>query len=432
MNLFFKAALLLLFITKAEAQNNPAQTYYDLAKTFDREGKTDSAIFYYQKALANLDNSSKKLEANIRIEYGYNLLFSGFYSIAQEQAFKALKTALTMNDSANAARAYDVLGSVANGSKLYDKSIHYYEEGIRFKPKNVVIQLNLADALIIQEKDIFKAISINQSLLKQEKKNQPIIAMLHGNTAIAFLKLKNYDSAYNHILASWNINKSLSDSAGLMYGAKLFGEYYYNINLFKKAKGFLYFAFKLNKKYGGMDVDWTAYDMPELYKTIINIYKTEHNMDSVLWFKDSQIEFQKNLLEKQRKSTAEFMFSNQEDELRKIIKQEEQTRKSLTEYYAIALLLFIGIVIYFIFSGKDKERKFAPYLSVVVLILTFEFLLLALSPFINRITNGEPLYDFFINVLLALMLVPIQTYSENFLKKFALDIRLKKMEENNS
>lgn len=437
----FVAAFILLFFFQAYSQphhkldslkkialkTNDAQTYYDLYASLSELDKHDSAFIYLQKAVAHVKD--KKLEAKIRNSYSGSAQIKGFYSLAQQQAFNSLELSLELRDSLLISSAYNSLASIADETGLQEKAIQYYEEGLRYDPKDFAIKNNMANTLVSQ-KNLFKAVGIYQELLNKYPRNDSLgIAIAHNNIGDAFLELKNFDSALTHIRATLAISTALHDSSGLMFDNKLMGKYWLSQAQYKKAKSCFYFSLRLNEKFGEKEQNWLGIELPALYRHMVDIYTRDKNMDSVIWFKDKLIEYQKFLLDKQKKSTAEFIFSDQESELKAFVQRQDQARKGLTEYYGIALILLFIAVIYFLFTGKDKQRKYAPYLSIIILILTFEFLLVVLDPLINRVTSGEPMYDFVINVSLALTLIPLQHFGEKIFKKFALDIRLKKMDE---
>jgi tetratricopeptide (TPR) repeat protein len=438
-NIFLGAFLILLTVNaqaqneqfldslkKAAASNNDARTYHQIARTFLWERKLDSAIFYFQKSLANTDDQA--LEIQIRKGYGQAYLNLGFFALAQEQFFKTLKTAVGLNDSTQMALAYLNLGMVARGANLYDKSIQYYEEGLKLTSSAGVRNLirNELGQALTQKKDYYKALTVFQEIFPQLKQ-QPQSSVYNsiGNT---FIELKSYDSAYKYAALALSLDEASRDSAGLMWNWQLLGKYYYGVNQYGKAKTLSYAALRLNDRYGTESFDWNAVELPKLYQLVSNIYTAERKTDSLLWLKEQEATFYKRLWEEQKKHAAEFVFNSQEDEVKALLQKEKQTRKGLTQYYGIALVLLICILAYFILSGRDGKRKYTPYISIVVLVFLFEFLLVVLDPFIGKLTNDEPLYKFMINAVLALALVPVHFFGERLLKTFAIDIRIKKVE----
>lgn len=413
-------------LKKIVAETNDPKSYFELYKIYN---KKDSAFIYLQKALTYVKD--KTLESEIRRFYAREFLSRGYYSMAQKQSFESLKLALEVADSAKISRAYILLGSIAYQTQLYDKALSYQEEGFKFSKNDEVITRSLKNnygLTLMSTNDIYKAVGIYQELLKQVK-DSIALSTYHNNAGTAFLKLKNYDSAYTHIKTTLDISIGLNDSSRIMFNNKLMGQYYYGTKQYDQAKSHFKLALKLNESFSEVHGLWNSLELPELYQCLTDIYTEEHNIDSLAWIKNQQIEFQKSLLEKQRKSSAEFIFASHEEELNWLMQEQNKAKKNLAEYYAIALAIIFLVVAYFAFSGKDKQRKYSPYVSIFILILLFEFLLVVLNPLINKITEGEPFYDFLCNALLAFLIIPIQFWGEKIFRKFALDIRLRRVEE---
>jgi len=389
----------------------------------NNQNKRDSAIILVQKGLTFVNDAHQ--EALMRSFYGHLSATGGFYSIAQAQEFKALEIALTLKDSSLITTIYTDLGAIGDETNLPNKAIDYYQKALAYSPNETRAKNNLARTLT--EINPFKAIPIFQEILSIDK-DSLAIAIIHNNLGDCFIRIKNYDSAYKHIKATLEISYRTRDSVGIMFDNKLMGTYYFQLNQFNKAKKHFYVSLQLDKKFSNSELTWNSSEFPSLLDQIVRIYTIEKNMDSVIWFKNKVIEFQGRLLAEQKKNTAEFVFSGQEEGLKVFVQKQEQVRKGLTEYYAIALVLMFSIVLYFIISGKDLKRKYAPFISIVILILMFEFILVIFDPLISKITHDEPIYTFGINVLLALMLVPMQSLGEKNIQKFAVDIRLRRIE----
>lgn len=439
----FLVLLLLIFIANANAQNqqrvldslkaavaktNDVKTYDAIVNIFYQQRKTDSVLFYYQKALSYTDD--KKTEIFIRRRCGWIYLNTGFSALAQEQFFKILKIAFDLKDSTEIASAYLHLGEVARNANLYDKAIQYCEEALKFKPdENVkILAINVLGQALTHKKDFYKAISVFQEILPQMEGSPSRYSSMYNSIGNTFVEFKNYDSAYKYAAISLALDEAAHDSVGIMWNRQLMGKYHFGVNEFGKAKSFFHSALLLNEKFGNESVDWNAFELPQLYQLMNSIYSTERKTDSLLWLKDQQVILYKRLWEEQKKRTAQFVFTSQEDEVKALLQKEKQTRKGLTQYYSIGLVLLICILAYLILSGRDSQRRYAPYISIVVLILLFEFLLVVLDPVIGKISKDEPLYKFIVNVMLALLLVPVHFVAERLLKRFALDIRLKKVE----
>ncbi len=409
---------------KRAAAKGDAATYLELYRMFREH---DSASYYLQKALTYVDD--KALESRIRRGYTNLYLSKGFYSMAQKQAFESLKLALEVQDSAQIASSYMALGSTAYYSHLYDKAAEFDNEGIKYSPNNLIRNgiKNNYGLVLMEQNELYKSTGIYQELLREAKDSLQLSA-IHNNLGTVFLRLKNYDSAYNHVSKTLNLSIGMRNNTRIMFNTKLMGQYYYGIGDFDKAKLNFLEALKLNETYSEVYSLWNFLELPELFRCMTDIYKQEKNTDSLLWLQEKQINFQKQLLEKHRKNSGEFIFDTQEGELSQLKQRERQARKNQIEYYGIALAILVALIGYFLFSGKDKQRKYSPYISVVILVLVFEFMLIVSEPLINNIAGDDPLYNFLCNVVLAFLIIPVQLFGERIMRRFAIDIKVKRLE----
>ena len=410
-------------------ETNDAQAYLELAlSTLDK----DSSYLLLQKALIYVDDKNFELTiyANIS-EWEFN---RGFYSLAQKSAFQGLEIGLAVDDSSKVSKCYKLLGLIAQGTGLYNKAIEYNQKGIAYCGKTntksmIPISNNLGLTYLLKG-DLFKSIGIFQDNLPKaiETHDSLALAIVHNNLGTAFLKLKNYDSALHHIKKTLQVSTLRKDSIGLMYDNKLMGEYFYERKQLNEAKSHLYRSLTLDNKFGVKEDLWDNVERPNCYQMLEAIYAQEKNADSARYFKDKMLSHYKELLEEQKKHNAGFVFANQEEQLKAIAEKENKIRRGMSQYYGIALVLLLCIIVYFTQTHKDVQRKYTPYVSLVLLVLTFEFLLIIMDPFISKITNDQPLLNFGINVLLAFMLVPLQKLGESVFTKFGLDIKLKRLE----
>lgn len=416
-------------LKNAVRKDNDAGAYVALALvTADK----DSSYLLLQRALIYVNDPV--LESTIYTHISQWELDKGFYSLAQKSAFKSLEIGIALNDSSKISLSYKLLGLIAMNTGLYEKAVDYNQKGIMYCGKTnartlAAISNNLG-LTYFHAKDIYKAIGLHQeNCARAIKRGDSILmAAAHNNLGTCFLELKSYDSAFKHISKTLQINTLMKDSIGLMYDTKLTGEYFYLQHQFAKAKSYFYQSLSLDQKFGRSDDGWNSSELPLCYQAMEDIYSHEHNTDSSQYFKDKILSYYKDLLDKQKQKSAGFVFSNQEEQLLAITEKQKQIRRGQKEYYGIALALLLCMVGYFMLTHKDAQRKYTPYISMVILILTFEFLLIVLDPFISRITNDEPLLNFGANVFVAMLLIPIQKFGENLFKQFALDVRLKKIE----
>lgn len=403
-------------------QDNNPKVNLRLAKYYDSIGVYDSALIYIRRA--NLFVEDENLRAEVIMEYAEIALSLGYYSTAQDFAFKAIELYSNKGDSAMVASAYNKLGRIAEENRLFDKSIEYYEQGLKFDPESWAIKNNIGATYLSEKTRLFKAVAVFQECLDHSKKvnDAYLIAVAHYNLAEAFLEFKLYDSALVHIKATWDYNVAAGDSAGIMFDSKLFGKYYKMRGQLREAKHYLLSSLSMSAKFGSFGY-WNMSELPKLYTLLSELYLLENKPDSSLYYQGRLIDLQQDHLRNQRISTTEFALSVSEEDFQNFIQREKQNRIRLLEYLGITLTLLVVLLAYLIFAAKDLHRKYAPYLSSAFLILFFEFILVILDPFLSTLTDGDQLYVLLSNALLALLLIPIHKRIGLLLDRWSLDIK---------
>lgn len=87
-------------------------------------------------------------------------------------------------------------------------------------------------------------------------------------------------------------------------------------------------------------------------------------------------------------------------------------------FYALEILVFVTIVaLSFVFSGKGSENRFGQIMTFLTIIIFFESAIFYLSNFINPLTNGIPVFQLGMNIILAAILQPMEQFVKRMMKK---------------
>jgi hypothetical protein len=150
------------------------------------------------------------------------------------------------------------------------------------------------------------------------------------------------------------------------------------------------------------------------------IYTHSMEKDSIIYYAQMQIDY-KDSVSNQRKA-AEFQnltFSQQLREIDEQTKAEEaEVQRKENLQYALIALGVISFVLFFLLLSRSviTNVKVIGFLSVVALLIVFEFLNLFLHPLLERITDHSPVLMLLALVCIAALLVPLH----HRLEKWAL------------
>jgi len=162
---------------------------------------------------------------------------------------------------------------------------------------------------------------------------------------------------------------------------------------------------KMARQYGFIEF------IAETAEILKKIYSHYLKLDSAFYFSELQIKYSDSA--SNQKKIVEFqnlIFTQQLKDIEENAKaiQAKQLRKRNIQY----ALLAIGIITFILFSLLIMQRviinvKIITFLSVIGLLVVFEFLNLLLHPFLESITHHNPILMLLSLVCIAALLVPL-------------------------
>jgi tetratricopeptide (TPR) repeat protein len=133
--------------------------------------------------------------------------------------------------------------------------------------------------------------------------------------------------------------------------------------------------------------------------------------DSIIYYAQLQIDYKDSV--SNQKKLSEFQNLTFGQQLREIDEQtrknEANERRSENLQYALIALGIICFVMLFLLLGRSviTNVKLIRFLSVVALLIVFEFLNLLLHPFLEKVTHHSPVLMLLAMVSIAALLVPL-------------------------
>ncbi len=141
------------------------------------------------------------------------------------------------------------------------------------------------------------------------------------------------------------------------------------------------------------------------------IYVQKGDKDSIIYYAQLQMDYKDSV--SNQKKISEFQNLTFSQQLRDIddqtrARQTESNRKQNLQFALIAVGIIGFIIIYLLLSRSViTNTRIIGFLSVVALLMVFEFINLALHPFLERITHHSPLLMLLLLVCIAALLVPL-------------------------
>ena len=346
------------------------------------------------------------------------------------------------------ARVYNRIGNYVKGQEAIVKASIIVER----LPGNGDFLALIYNAKGTGESDKSKGIEYLRKGIAVSK-SEIITRVLFFNIAGNFLEQNKVDSALFYAQKSNEINIKIHDTV-TVYLPNLFGRIYLKLNqpdlayaYFKeslkraeRAKGFAY----LKVAYSGLITFFTAtnkidsvliyqkklfaFQIPDAYPSkveasqfIYEYYLKQGNKDSVIKY----LLFNKQGVDslKSTKKTEELKQAKITEELRETdlakLKQEETENRNHNLQLAITAIAILSAIILFLLLSRSilVSHKVVEFLSVIVLLVVFEFINLLIHPWLEKITHHSPVLMLLGLVAIAALIVPLHHRLENWTTK---------------
>jgi len=381
----------------------------------------DSALVYAQQGVELARKLSFKAgEANCLNRLGVVLWKNGKYDRALSVLLNSLKIREELHDRLGMLKSLSDIGIVYSDQADNNMALSYH-----FKAKALAEQLH-------------------------EKRRLGIILSNIGN---CYIKLNRVDSALNYEMQAYTIQQSLNDLATLPNTLSILGDINYKMG--HNALALDYYRVSVNYALKNADQSGLA----DTYNSIAQLYNKAGATDSSIYYataalnaakkaaypegiynagnlltdiykgKDEHLELfylkislaakdsMFNAARIKQIQTLSFNEAVRQEEIAEEKHREADNRIVNLQLIAIAIFIPFFFLVVLLLSKSRTHRKVIEFMSVLSLLLTFEFITLFIHPFVQRISNHLPALELGILVALASVLVPMHHRLTHFMRE---------------
>ncbi len=389
----------------------------------------DSNIYFAKKLLDYGEKvNDPKIRAYGTLNLGYPFYRTGDKRKTQEYILKATKIAEQYPDN-------EVFSKINNFNALIEvdpqKKIEYLKKALFY-----IHQVKGADlykvTIYSNTSNAYRDVNIDSSLYYAQKANE------------LSLKIDNASAGTPLVLANTYLKMNQSDLALVYYKRSLTKAIKTNLvgDLIRVYNGMVSYFIKMNKNdsvlsyqrkifYTGKKE--SAISKANSAKWQFEYYTEQANKDSAIKYASYYIAANDSL--NNQNAFAELQKVRFEEDLRlhdlQIAQEEEQEQRKHNIQLAITAIAILTIVILFLLLSRSilVSHKLVEFLSVVILLVVFEFINLLIHPFLEKITHHSPVLMLVALVLIAAMIVPfhhrIEKWATNKLVEKNKAIRLR-------
>lgn len=424
---------------------------------------------YHHNPPADLNQALKKYTGKAYVQLGVFYYMKGEYPVSLEYHFKGLEIREELKDSGGIASSYNNLGLVFRFQGDYVKALEYYFKALTINietgNKERVSQcLNNIGLVYYDQADYPKALEyfFKSLSISADMDNEVMMSMNYNNIGIAYYGQKEYKKARLYFNKALKINKNLDIKSESANNLANIGATYYDEGNNEEALVYFLQSLQLNEELGnkyGIALNKT--NIGDLYRKQKNYSKAELYLGDALalareinaqeFIKENNYNLS-NLYSETNRYQLAFVHYQQYDQAKeqlfndakskeigrlemkheiemmereRMLKEEEEQRiaaarrrrKDTLQYSGIFVsLLFIGIIV--MFMGVVKvSAPMAKGVTFFSILLLFEFILLLIDPFVDTLSNREPVLKLLINAFLAICIFPVNNILENGIKK---------------
>lgn len=417
-----KADSLINLLVTENSDTNKVKLMWQLAGIINGYDPGE-ALLYSQKAL-NLATAIKYTEGQSKslgaMAITYNTI--GNYPKALELNLRKLKLEEKGNNPRNLAMALLNIGIVYRYQEEYAEALKYY-----YRSDSVINQHNIEDAkyyIYMNLGDVYDKMNKNDSafsyfnrslILSNNLKNDDYIG--NSMTGLGHTYFKQGNSTFSLLYYRTAIDYlTVANNDDVLCEALLGLATLYQQQLQKNDSAVYYAALSLKIA----QKDGFLIKQLDAAYFLANHFKKVNNIDSAYVYLQQVNELNDSINGKEKIRELQLMSSNENLRQHEIEENKQRAKKERKQQLQ---LLFIGIFIpgFFLVTLLLSQIRIAArvikILGILSLLILFEYLTLLLHPTVAAFTNHTPVYEMFIFVAIAAILIPAHHRIENWLIK---------------
>ena len=156
-------------------------------------------------------------------------------------------------------------------------------------------------------------------------------------------------------------------------------------------------------------------------KLFAELYEEKHQIDSAFYYQKLYIATSDSLYNRDKSSAIESLTFEQElkeKEKQAEIEKQKEDRNHTIQLAITAIAILTAIILFLLLSRSILvSHKVVEFLSVIVLLVVFEFINLLIHPWLEKITHHSPVLMLLGLVAIAALIVPLHHRLEHWTTK---------------
>lgn len=397
------------------------------------------AIEYYKKSVAakEIIYADEKSNSEKALSLGKSILQLGNVykdmnklAMSYEYYSKAMQYFRLSTDTTAIAVCYNNQGNILYNMSKPKEALSYYKKALQLHQKignyyETVDQFFNIGIFYFETKQYDNALNFIQKGIHICIEIEDPEKLAYGYTILAniYANMKNFNEAKKHYELAISIAKSIDDEYGLASMYLAFGSYYFINKKYSEARDYYYQSYELSKKNNSiMDLMNVTQSLYIYYDTINNKAEAYTYFKLYQLYKDSigSTDAAGRIAELQLKSKIEQQETELKHKTELRIAAEHRTSNIQNFLIFIFIIFFISSI--FFFGHITLPKIVAEGVVFFTIVISLEFIMILLDPFINGWSHGMPAFTLLANIVLTLAIFPAHSWFEKNLKRKVLKI----------
>ncbi|OFY67300.1 MAG: hypothetical protein A3H98_02265 [Bacteroidetes bacterium RIFCSPLOWO2_02_FULL_36_8] len=429
---------------KIKWEKGTSNSFHAIGHYYYTQGDYSNALTYWLKVLnareaLNDNNGIAASLGNIGVVYQEQ----GNFSKALDYYFRALKINEELGNKNSIAIRLGNIGVVYMEQGDYPKALDYYFRALKMDDElgnknSIAIRLGNIGLVYYYQTDYSKALEYYFRALKMKEVlgNKSEIAITLGNIGIVYKEQGDNPKALEYYFRALKMDQELGNKDGIARHLGNIGSLYIKTGKFQKAESYLDNALSVSDSIGALLYQKDHHEMfTQLHDTTAHLAFQAGN------YKEAARRYESALTHNKKAGTAKDTLFNEEKskeiggleqkhifEMETLKKEQAEAEKSRQEAVAVSrrnLLQNSGIMLGLLLLGSALLLLARFHIPLWLLegivffffLLSFEFILVLINPYIDAWSGGAPVWNLLFNSLIAVVIFPLHRYFEGVLKR---------------
>ena len=341
-------------------KNSQASKYSELGDSYNRDNKSDSAFYYYNKSkeLFEVERDSSYIAYNLIGMAHIQQTYGDYYS-SEETLTEALP--YINNDLQYQVAANNLFGIAAKELKNYDDAVRYYTKILKTVSDSVsrVAALNNIATVCMEQKKYRKAIALLEPILKSDILDtlQNKKARIIDNLGFAYYKANRSQEGLTLMNQALAIRTTINDSYGSIESYLHLADYYQKSH-YQKSKENALHAYEEATKYRSIDerLEALSFLMSRNQEKGVNIYAIQFISlnDSITKVRNNaKTQFAKIKYDARKAKMESIRYKGQKAETQLQL-EKQKYQKNL---FIFGFIILLGGIAYLTNYYKNKNKQ---------------------------------------------------------------------------